>query len=85
MDESVIERGEDVGNTEDKFALSDLRAELNGSLFFLNFAFLGWLEDDEIVLKSVLFPDFKARGCDHPKTMDPIHPSTYGFRGKIVV
>lgn len=33
MDEGVVERGVDVGNTEDELALADLGAERDGVLF----------------------------------------------------
>jgi hypothetical protein len=30
VDEGIIERGKDAGDTEDELALGDVRAELNG-------------------------------------------------------
>ena len=43
MNEGIVERGEDVGNAEDKFALSDLGAERDGVLLLLNLDFFGGL------------------------------------------
>ena len=42
MDKGIVEGGEDVGDSEDKFAFPDLRAE-GGDLFFLRDLFLWWL------------------------------------------
>lgn len=41
MDESIVERGEDVGNAKDKLSLSNLRTERDSGRFLLDF--FGWL------------------------------------------
>ena len=43
MNEGVVERGVDVGNTEDKLSLSNLRTERNGVFVFGDLDFLGRL------------------------------------------
>ena len=43
VDEGVVERGEDVSNTKDKLAISDLRAERDGSGFLRGFRNFGRL------------------------------------------
>ena len=43
MDEGVIERGEDVGNTEDSLALSNLGTERDGGILLGGFNFFGRL------------------------------------------
>jgi hypothetical protein len=42
MDKGIVEGGKDVGDSEDKFAFPDLRAE-GGDLFFLRDLLLWWL------------------------------------------
>jgi len=40
MDEGIVERGKNVGNTENNLALSDLGAELNGGFLLGGLSFL---------------------------------------------
>lgn len=44
MDECIIERSVDVGDTEDVLALSDLRAEGNGGLLLWGLGLFWWLK-----------------------------------------
>jgi hypothetical protein len=52
MDESVIERGVNVCNTEDKLSLSNLRTERNGVIFFGDLGFLRSLCIQKVSLQS---------------------------------
>lgn len=52
MDEGVVEGGEDVGNTENELALSDLGTEGDGVLLLSDFDFFGCLSN--IIQKSAL-------------------------------
>ena len=42
MDECIVERGKNVGNTEDKLALANLRAKLDLNLLLRVFLSLSW-------------------------------------------
>jgi hypothetical protein len=52
VNESVIERGEDVGNAEYEFTLCNLGTERNGVLFLGCLDFLGGLQNN--IHKSAL-------------------------------
>jgi len=43
MDECIVEGGVDVGDTENVLAVSDLRAEGDGSLFLWGLGLFWWL------------------------------------------
>lgn len=53
MDERVVERGEDVGNTEDELALSNLGTERDGGFFLGDLDLLRGLEVHPIVSTSI--------------------------------
>ena len=45
MNERIVKGCKDMGDAKNEFALSDLRAKLNGCLLLLNFGFSWWLQD----------------------------------------
>ncbi len=49
MDESIVERGEDVRNTENELALSNLRSQRDGGFFLWCLGFLGRLEISKVI------------------------------------